>query len=279
LQFDKNVGAFDGGWEQKMNVSLETTQRHRISTSRPRLAFTLIELLVAIAIIAILASLLLPALTSSHERARRTSCLNNEHQFTLALLLYAADNEETLPVGGNENINKDDTHTPILSRQTKTNLLQYVPELKSLDCPNLARWMERKEGWRTHDTYGVAIGYHYLGGHPATPWKPVAGSTNQWISPLKTHDDPSLPLIADLNVYCYSFQRILAPHCSSGPVVKDETYFDAHPEASSQTPAQVGAAGGNIARLDGSAVWKKIKQMKAYRASNYYEQDGAFGLW
>src|SRR5687768_12468496 len=92
--------------------------------------FTLIELLVVIAIIAILAGMLLPGLSSSKERARRVSCLNQERQFVLAALLYATDNEQTLPRGGNENIDPKDTHTPIFSKEAYTNLMQYGPVLK-----------------------------------------------------------------------------------------------------------------------------------------------------
>lgn len=242
-------------------------------------AFTLIELLVVIAIIAILASLLLPALSVSKERAKRTACLNNERQFLLALNLYAGDNDEKLPPAGTDNSNQNDTHTPVLSNFTKTNLLRYVSQMKSLDCPNLAVWMERKDNWRVHDTYGVAIGYHYLGGHPGTPWESAPGTTNQWISPSKLSDSPILPLVADLNVYCYSFQRILAPHTARGAIVREENYFDANVEAYNQTPQSIGGQGGNVGLLDGSAAWKPIQQMKAYRASHLWESDGAFGLW
>jgi prepilin-type N-terminal cleavage/methylation domain-containing protein len=242
-------------------------------------AFTLIELLVVIAIIAILASLLLPALSVSKERAKRTACLNNEKQFLLAINLYAGDNDDKLPPGGTDNSNQNDTHTPILSNITKTNLLRYMTQMKSLDCPNLAVWMERKDNWRVHDTYGVAIGYHYLGGHPGTPWEAPPGTTNQWISPTKLSDSPVLPLVADLNVYCYSFQRILAPHTARGPVVREENYFDANVEAYNQTPQSIGGQGGNVGLLDGSASWKSIQQMKPYRASHLWEADGAFGFW
>jgi len=93
----------------------------------PQKNFTLIELLVVIAIIAILAALLLPALSTAKELSRQVVCLSNLKQLGAGVALYAADNEGWLPVS-NDPVRSDGTggDTPM---QWRVSVAPYVGAL------------------------------------------------------------------------------------------------------------------------------------------------------
>ncbi|MCZ7635067.1 MAG: prepilin-type N-terminal cleavage/methylation domain-containing protein [Verrucomicrobia bacterium] len=254
----------------------QAQDRQHLILRREDRAFTLIELLVVIAIIAILAALLLPALASAKERARRAACQSNARQFIIAAQTYAVDFQDWLPRGLTDAFDPDDTHTPILSTNSRALLIQYSGGIDVLDCPNLAPSFRTKRDWRVHEGFGFAIGYHYLGGHTNTPWAMVSPANATWISPQRSADDPTLVLVADLNVFCHPYLRNLTPHGAAGPVVREDAYYETHDNAPNETCADLGARGGNVGRLDGSVAWKDIRAMRIYRASQKYD---TYGMW
>lgn len=102
-----------------------------------RTAFTIIELLVVVAIIAILAALLLPALRNAKESGLRTACLNNVRQIGSSLMLYADDYNQWLPAPTVDFFSSA-TPTVIDRRWPETTGFypNYIPTIKPFFCPS-----------------------------------------------------------------------------------------------------------------------------------------------
>ncbi|HMJ66177.1 MAG TPA: type II secretion system protein [Candidatus Binatia bacterium] len=243
-------------------------------------AFTLVELLVVIAVIAILASLLLPAIIGGKERAKRVACKSAIRQFSIAVHLYANDNEDYVPSGASNK--PGDDHLPVLSTATSNAIVEYCGRSdRVVHCPSYGDWFITQQAQRPFEEreYGYVIGYNYHGGHTNTPWPALSGQTT-WISPLRLTDDPSLVLVSDLNDWSPDYGQTFAPHGKNGPILNGGPNNPA--TTVTLTSAEAGAAGGNVGLLDGSVSWVNVRRMRIYpgsRLSLLYGTGGCWAMW
>jgi prepilin-type N-terminal cleavage/methylation domain-containing protein len=218
--------------------------------------FTLIELLVVIAIIAILAAMLLPALASAKEKAKRIQCLSNLKQIGIGCTLYAGDNNGTYPAAVFDSGWNDYQPIELASNLVamasslgfKTNSVSggvsisasiwTCPERPTLPNTSGATW---------------ALGYQYFGGIPTWTYH---GTHYKSASPIKSgNSKPTWMLASDVII---NFATPPAQQWSLPGQLSTSGWYDlpAHKKAGASW-----AAGGNEVFADGSAHWVKSGDM------------------
>jgi hypothetical protein len=89
--------------------------------------------------------------------------------------------------------------------------------------------------------------------------------------------DQTTPLITELNDWSPGYGRSVVPHTRGGAKSLGGDF--SNQDAGGASSAQLGAVGGNIGRLDGSAGWMSIGEMRLRRGSQKWGNDGCWAVW
>ena len=149
-------------------------------------SFTLVEILVVIAVIAILAGLLMPTLSTARKSGNRAYCINNLNQIGKALEMYAQENKEFFPRNSTSQKLTDSSRTPL-----SATLMPYLKTDKVFKCPD--------EHEKLFETEGSSYIWNWL--QIEIPGNERAGLTKYNAYPLGIVSASGFPVIIDAAGY------------------------------------------------------------------------------
>ena len=238
---------------------------------RSRNAFTLIELLVVVAIIAILAAMLLPALANAKEKAHRTRCLSNIRQLGIAVSIYGTDNREGIPTAPRDGYWLWDVPKAIADPLTNCGAKRQI-----FYCPSIrasVRDIDPDRDWWEYSGGRRILGYSWIGARlaPGSTTQPDPDMASRMYPGKQFHlkltgntNASEAELIADalLTVGPTDFNNVPSNNTKDGRHV--------NPHLIKKAPG-----GRNAFYLDGHADWRGVKKLK----ERYNTQDRDVRFW
>lgn len=232
---------------------------------RPR-QFTLIELLIVIAIIAILAGMLLPALSQARERSRQISCMNNERQLGMAMMEYVNTSNGYFP---QDPVVNNGLYWYRIFSKVGVETLEKTPKL--LECPSytttspgaVSAWGNIFTTTPVTSTWGHT--YYGLNGFLSYPW-----SSNPGVKLVRVRQPSRLVLFTDIAAI------------SDYNVTYGNDYNELSTTNADQRNYLAGRArhlgGGNFTYVDGHVSHTKFKPWYKFMRNGVVNSDETFSL-
>ena len=249
---------------------------------RDKNGFTLIELLVVISIIALLLSILMPALSRVKHIAKRTVCAARIKDATTALLVYASDAGGKLPLGamGKSRLSEYKkglgwSQLDYMHENSYKPFKEYLKDTRTMMCNSIQMRVLQDSEWTGEGPFipswvppswpAYWIGYNYFGGHFGEAWPSPNTGAEEWRSPYSSTDSGNLPLLACKTSQSSTDWPTFIAHSSTGPLeggVGDD-------------PKDIASNGsGNLGKFDGSVSSQSVRNMKKHHSKNDF---GSYG--